>query len=41
MKVLLKDRELWQKFREHHNEMMITNSGRYAVHIFVLLVRFI
>ena len=30
MKVLLQDKELWQKFRELRTEMMITNSGRYV-----------
>lgn len=30
MKLLLQDKELWQKFNEHQTEMMITNSGRYV-----------
>lgn len=38
MKVLLHNQELWQKFSEHQNEMMITNSGRYAVCSYVLYV---
>lgn len=31
-KITLKNRELWQKFHDIGNEMIITKSGRY-VHI--------
>lgn len=33
MKVLLHNKELWQKFKEHQTEMMVTNSGRYVLYI--------
>ena len=30
MKVLLHNKELWEKFREHQTEMMVTKEGRYV-----------
>ena len=31
MAVDLEDRELWSKFKEHTNEMIVTKSGRYVM----------
>ena len=32
MKVLLHNKELWEKFKEHQTEMIVTKEGRYALY---------
>ena len=37
LSVRLEDKELWGKFKEYTNEMIVTKNGRYVLHVYNLL----